>query len=952
MLALVLLASLLALPAVHGLVNGTIDNSPHVALDAEPSSGRNSSIQLESCWNKLYNPTPTTFASFLGGQTLSLRLRRVWWSSRSTRIPVTIFTTATLDRLEMLAAQCRSYPGGPLVGAVYLPLVQRQSGALLTHDNERAIERAEEVVQALFAQLESERSACQPRLLLLYEVASDPALASLVPINAVRNAALLAVRTPLAAMVDVDLRVSKSLVALVSEPRTAQQLVAGAEGAFWVLPAWDVPRDLGDAAAEEAALSALNGDKLNLAKLWAGGKLHWFGQLYFQAGHAPTNHTRWLMSPKSYVLDFAIGFEPWGIVKRDVIARAPYDGRFRGCYNDKITHVVSLHHARLAFRTLPNAWVVHRPHAFNPAASIAKGAVAKTTSVTALAALLEHVQLNGKNLTKFEHHKNYSHVLLDEAVVHMLADKYDPHPGKQYTYCRLQVQGSPLEASCGAPCVIVLTVIVPADRVLECMDRPLLEQPPLLDAQGRNVIGGPDVDVDGSVSVTPLEQTGIAHLDNFALVQPWNEQTAAAQVSGQLRPLLGAIGGGPEHPGGPGVDSARGPSASCSELCMLVQLVKRSSELPGKWDVFRDMPHLVSRPFQVYPRSAFQSAVATIPPSVAVQHTAARRRQQAFAALVLSQSVRQVMTPSSPPGNSMGEAQVAAQQQRLSLTLPPGGPTFCLGPSTAPAASSQSAGSQRGGRSRRRSCLSKDSTTQDDGTALGPGTVLLGPPRHSTGSDAVSGGTPHTTSGGTAFGRAGTEVSTAPAPAGPSGAPSGGRAALQQEPSSTLQELLEELENQPGDELTEVEGRQKRAKSNLTTNDVAAFLSDNSMTSLSRDISHSSAGGPHLSGNSSSSTSGALPVLPGLGVRVAETGVEQQLLLTSMRRQASGLGRVSQGGSGGGPLDSLFHLLGQPAAMQDVLDRMAQEQQEQQHEYEETQARGSNGAETHAAMEH
>jgi hypothetical protein len=35
----------------------------------------------------------------------SLWVRRVWWSSKSTRMPVTVYATATLDRLEMLEAQ-------------------------------------------------------------------------------------------------------------------------------------------------------------------------------------------------------------------------------------------------------------------------------------------------------------------------------------------------------------------------------------------------------------------------------------------------------------------------------------------------------------------------------------------------------------------------------------------------------------------------------------------------------------------------------------------------------------------------------------------------------------------------------------------------------------------------------------------------------------------------------
>lgn len=45
------------------------------------------------------------------------------------------------------------------------------------------------------------------------------------------------------------------------------------------------------------AIRRCAGDKMTLAKLWASGRLHWFGQLYFQLGHAPTNYTRWGGAP-------------------------------------------------------------------------------------------------------------------------------------------------------------------------------------------------------------------------------------------------------------------------------------------------------------------------------------------------------------------------------------------------------------------------------------------------------------------------------------------------------------------------------------------------------------------------------------------------------------------------------------------------------------------------------
>ncbi len=61
----------------------------------------------------------------------------------------------------------------------------------------------------------SELGSCAPHLMLFIELVADPHLLALMPTNVLRNAAMLAVRTPLSLMLDADLSLSPLLGALV-----------------------------------------------------------------------------------------------------------------------------------------------------------------------------------------------------------------------------------------------------------------------------------------------------------------------------------------------------------------------------------------------------------------------------------------------------------------------------------------------------------------------------------------------------------------------------------------------------------------------------------------------------------------------------------------------------------------------------------------------------------------
>eukprot|EP00198_Chlamydomonas_reinhardtii_P006956 XP_001696292.1 predicted protein [Chlamydomonas reinhardtii] len=472
---------------------------------------------------------------------------------------------------------------------------------------------------------------------------------------------------------------------------------------------------------------------------------------------------------------------------------------------------------------------------------------------------------------------------------------------------RFQVQGCALESTCGSPVLVALcrqrhgpegslsreaqrvhfsrgtsfyikAVVVPANRAVDLMHAPLLEQPPLRDANGRNVIGGPDVSADGSIYVTPMDQNGIAHLDNFSLVLPWNDQ---------------------ERPASGPTSSIHGEPLS-SELCLVVQLLKRTAN--GKWDAY-DMPHLTSRPFQ---HQQLQQSQAH-PLLNQQQHLALlqQNRNQNSSRGGHGGSYSAGGAPPSVPsrgGQPHGDGGFAGfNAGSLPTNSTEMGPPLERRWSTNASVSSGSgpaaSGGQRTSRPRRRSHLSKDSSHDDGGgggigSPLAPGVLVVGPARTSSGvptSAATDTGTSqpsHPTPQAQAHMHPGGVVTTSgnhsapPSTTGPAhrsslkslelaplslgliGAGSGGgplplplslsptglvggARGLSQAPSATLldlhsgglQDLFEELESQQlvlAEDIMDMEGPAKRVKSSLDPSDCGgpAFMSDLSSNSL------------------------------------------------------------------------------------------------------------------------
>nr|XP_061809325.1 xylosyl- and glucuronyltransferase LARGE1-like isoform X2 [Nerophis lumbriciformis] len=77
-------------------------------------------------------------------------------------------------------------------------------------------------------------------------------------------------------------------------------------------------------------------------------------------GHAPTNFAKWRTATTPYRVEWEADFEPYVMVRRD---SPEYDRRFVGFGWNKVAHIMELDAQEYEFVVLPNAYMIHMPHA-------------------------------------------------------------------------------------------------------------------------------------------------------------------------------------------------------------------------------------------------------------------------------------------------------------------------------------------------------------------------------------------------------------------------------------------------------------------------------------------------------------------------------------------------------------------------------------------------------------
>ena len=136
-------------------------------------------------------------------------------------------------------------------------------------------------------------------------------------------------RTPLVAMVDVDLVVSNTLFDWLRAPGNYDAVRAEtARRAIFVLPAFETAPQKNMTLAHELADSASTMTKPNLAKLVSKRLIYQFALYIFRQGHNCTDYAKWFKADAPYEVEYHDGYEPWFIIDR--FANPFYDQVFRG----------------------------------------------------------------------------------------------------------------------------------------------------------------------------------------------------------------------------------------------------------------------------------------------------------------------------------------------------------------------------------------------------------------------------------------------------------------------------------------------------------------------------------------------------------------------------------------------------------------------------------------------
>ncbi|XP_039767241.1 LARGE xylosyl- and glucuronyltransferase 2 [Ornithorhynchus anatinus] len=243
---------------------------------------------------------------------------------------VTLVAQLSTDRLQMLEALCRHWPG-PMSLALYLSDAEAQRFLRFAQASEVLAARRDVAYHVVYRE------------------------GPLYPVNLLRNVALAQARTPYVFLSDIDFLPAYSLYDYLRA--SIEQLDLATRKAALVVPAFETLR----------YRLSFPASKAELLTLLDAGSLYTFRYHVWPRGHAPTDYARWREAPAPYRVAWAADYEPYVVVRRDC---PRYDPRFVGFGWNKVAQIVELDAQEYEFLVLPEAFMIHLPHA--PSLDISK----------------------------------------------------------------------------------------------------------------------------------------------------------------------------------------------------------------------------------------------------------------------------------------------------------------------------------------------------------------------------------------------------------------------------------------------------------------------------------------------------------------------------------------------------------------------------------------------------
>ncbi|XP_052800694.1 xylosyl- and glucuronyltransferase LARGE2s-like [Mya arenaria] len=252
------------------------------------------------------------------------------YSYTPTQWDVTLVAQLSMDRLQMLETICKHWEG-PISLALYMSDAEAQQFLRYAQGSETLMNRKNIGYHVVFKD------------------------GQYYPVNYLRNVAMQQVQTEFMFLSDIDFLPMYGLYEYLKIAVSMANM--GKERKALVIPAFETQRYRFTFPETKEQL---------LAQL-ATGELYTFRYHVWAKGHAATNYDRWRNATSPYTAKWELDFEPYIAVHKDI---PQFDQRFVGFGWNKVAHIMQLDVEDYEFVVLPNAFMIHMPHA--PSFDIAK----------------------------------------------------------------------------------------------------------------------------------------------------------------------------------------------------------------------------------------------------------------------------------------------------------------------------------------------------------------------------------------------------------------------------------------------------------------------------------------------------------------------------------------------------------------------------------------------------